>query len=208
MLCRIVQYYLHEVLIMIIERLPIFSVVKGRHTDYLFFLVDDWQRQDIFYGPSAVIQRLWLGGQTNTTHPVAVLMLSVEQLPDQLETCLSPETGTSHQQLHSWCYKSEEQKTERVDQLHRTRESPACCKEIERETHKAALSNIGGQAALQGPMFWRWIAVWYMSERQVIRSGRRLHPNLFEPPTVMNICKYFPFYPLLPLEINIDTQLN
>lgn len=51
---------LHKLLVLIIERLPIFSVVECGHTNYLFFFVDDWQREDIFYGPTAVVKWLWL----------------------------------------------------------------------------------------------------------------------------------------------------
>lgn len=54
------QIYLHELLIVIIEGLSIFSVVKSGHANYLLFFVDDWQRENILYGPAAVVERLRL----------------------------------------------------------------------------------------------------------------------------------------------------
>lgn len=52
--------HLHQLLIVIIERFPIFPVVEGRHANDLLLLVDDWQRQDVFDGPAAAVQRLRL----------------------------------------------------------------------------------------------------------------------------------------------------
>lgn len=51
--------YLHELLILIIKRLSVFSVVKCGHANNLFFFVDDRQRENIFNHPTAAVE--WLG---------------------------------------------------------------------------------------------------------------------------------------------------
>ncbi len=107
--------YLHELLILIIKRLSVFSVVKSGHTNYLFFFVDDWQRENVFYGPTTGVEWLSLQQQASNKNvfPTVLLSLMNSHLfsfqPSFAVLSLLPETGTSHQQLRSLCYKSEEQ---------------------------------------------------------------------------------------------------
>ena len=62
------KFYLHELLILIIKRLSIFSVVKRGHTHYLFFFVDNWQRENVFYGPATAVKRLSLQNNNNNNN--------------------------------------------------------------------------------------------------------------------------------------------
>lgn len=60
MTCFFSDVYLHELLILVIKRLSVLSVVKGGDTDYLFFFVDNWQGENVLYGPAAGVERLSL----------------------------------------------------------------------------------------------------------------------------------------------------
>lgn len=150
------SWYLHELLVLIIKRLSIFSVVKSSHAHDLFFFVDDWQRQNVFYGPTAVVQRLRLQhGNNELKHATLYRRLALVVFQPQL----------SHLKLKRLI-------SGRVHYVTNLRNKPdgggiiftcSCLTRHlihhSRETHIAALGNISGQAATQGPVIWRRVAV-------------------------------------------------
>lgn len=54
--------YLHENFILVIERLPVFPVVEGRHPHYLLLLVDNGHGENVLYHPPRIIQGPLLQG--------------------------------------------------------------------------------------------------------------------------------------------------
>lgn len=53
--------------ILLIKWLAIFPVIESRHSYNFFLFVDDWQRQDVFNGPAAVIKCLMLHHEDTNT---------------------------------------------------------------------------------------------------------------------------------------------
>lgn len=53
---------LSDLLVVFVERLAVFPVKEGGHAHNFFFLVDDWQRQDVLEDEACLVHGLFLKG--------------------------------------------------------------------------------------------------------------------------------------------------
>lgn len=60
--CVVLDIYLHENFILIIERLPVFPVVESCYSHYLLLLVDDGNGENVLDHPPRIIQGPLLQG--------------------------------------------------------------------------------------------------------------------------------------------------